>query len=187
MKQQYRTFSGKDGQAKKDKLIRALTAGEFPKTKGQKDVIQAEVNKNSDGEASTKNINDGDCFGLLSSVVNALRAKMKRLEQSFENFQRETNRNIDVLFRKSETNSNEQEEIDRLRKENHRLKLDNADLTQRADLNTKLKAIEQEKASLLIKVIQLLQAIVNRARWFGNSLELQYKSLSVLLFWFMQK
>ena len=29
--------------------------------------------------------------------------------------------------------------------------------------------------------------IVNRARWFGNSLELQYKSLSMFLFWFMQE
>ena len=30
-------------------------------------------------------------------------------------------------------------------------------------------------------------SIVNRTRWFGNSLELQRKSLSMLLFWFMQK
>ena len=65
-------------------------------------------------------------------------------------FQCETNRNINVLFRKSEINSNEQtkEEIDRRRKENGQLKLDNADLTQRlnnqvhrvADLNAKVKA-----------------------------------------------
>ena len=43
---------------------------------------------------------------------------MKRFEQSFEDFQYETHQNIAVLFRKSEANLNEQEEIDRLRKEN---------------------------------------------------------------------
>ena len=171
MKQQSLTFSGEDGQAMKNKLIAALTTEELSKTKGQKDILQAEVNKNSEGEASTRNINEGDCFGSLSSVVNALRAKMKRFEQNFEDFQSETNRNIDVLFRESETNSNELEEMDRLRKEKRQLKSDNADLTQRlnnqvhdvADLNTKIKAIEQEKASLLT-VIQLLQADCNHPK-----------------------
>jgi polyhydroxyalkanoate synthesis regulator phasin len=82
------------------------------------------LNKISEGEASTTNINEGDGSGLLSSIVNALKAKMNRFEQHFENFQSETNRDIDVLFHKSETNSNEQtEEIDRLRDENHQLKL----------------------------------------------------------------
>ena len=33
----------------------------------------------------------------------------------------------------------------------------------------------------------IVYSIVNRARWFGNSLELQYKSLSMFLFWFMQE
>ena len=171
VKQQSLTFSGEDGQAMKDKLIAVLTTEELSKTKGQKDILQAEANKNSEGEASTRNINEGDCFGSLSSVVNALRAKMKRFEQNFEDFQSETNRNIDVLFRKSETNSNEQEEMDRLRKENRQIKSDNADLTQRlnnqvhnvADLNTKIKAIEQEKASVLT-VIQLLQADCNHPK-----------------------
>ena len=58
-----------------------------------------------------------------------------------------------------------------LRKENRQLKLDNADLTQRlnnqvhnvTDLNTKIKAIEQEKASLLT-VIQLLQTDCNHPK-----------------------
>ena len=34
---------------------------------------------------------------------------------------------------------------------------------------------------------ELRSIIVNRAGWFGNSLELQYKSLSMFLFWFMQE
>ena len=139
--------------------------------KSQKDILQVELNKNSKGEASTTNINEGDGFGLLSSIVNALKTKMNRFEQHFENFQSETNRNFDVLFHKSETNSNEQkEEIDRLREENHQLKLDNADLIQRlnnhvhniADLNNKVKAIEEEKASLLT-VMQLLQSKVDES------------------------
>ena len=36
--------------------------------------------------------------------------------------------------------------------------------------------------------IAFTEIIVNRRdRWFGNSLELQCKSLSMFLFWFMQK
>ena len=81
-----------------------MTAGELPKKiKSQVDIlhIQVELNKNLEGEASARNINEGDCSGSLNSVVNALKAKMKK------------------------------EEIDILRKENHQLKLDNVDLTQR--------------------------------------------------------
>ena len=40
---------------------------------------------------------------------------------------------------------------------------------------------------VLAKRRRISDNIVNRARWFGNSLELQYKSLSMFLFWFMQK
>jgi hypothetical protein len=172
-KQQSLTFSGEDGQVMKGKLIASIDRELSKKTKSQKDILCVELNKNSEGEASITHINEGDGFGSMSSVVNALKAKMNRFEQHFENFQSETNRNIDVLFHKSETNSNEQkkEEIDRLREENRQIKLDNAELIQRrnnhahniADLNNKVKALEEEKASLLI-VIQLLQPNCNDSK-----------------------
>ena len=38
-----------------------------------------------------------------------------------------------------------------------------------------------------VAISEFCHFIVNRARWFGNSLELQYKSLSMFLFWFMQE
>jgi hypothetical protein len=113
-RQQSLTFSGEDGQVMKDKLIASIDRELSKKTKSQKDILRVELNKNYEGEASTTHINEGDGFGSLSSVVNALKAKMNRFGEHFENFQSETNRNIDVLFHKSDTNSNEQkkEEID---------------------------------------------------------------------------
>ena len=45
----------------------------------------------------------------------------------------------------------------------------------------------QPLASVNKANLVLDNSIVNRARWFGNSLELKYKSLSMFLFWFMQE
>ena len=123
--------------------------------------------KNIENEPSTTNTNEDHCSGQVSGTLNILVSKLDNFEQQFKNFQAKTGNDIDILFAKLEMNTgNEKErEIDRLRKENCKLKSDNANLIEClnghtnsvADLSNKLKAVKDEKASLLT-AIRLIQS-----------------------------
>ena len=161
-KQQSLTFSGEEGKEMKNKL-KALVSKRLHKgTKNSKAMLQEDSNKIIDNEPSTTSTNEDDCCGQVSSALDILVSKLDNFEQQFKNFQAKTDNDIHILFAKLEMNTdNEKErEIDRLREENCKLKSDNANLIERLnghanspkDLSNKLKAVEDEKASLLTAV-----------------------------------
>ena len=151
-KQQTLTFAGKEGPVVKEKLVSMLT--------------QSAKQATRENIVSEQSPSETDRLGSLINIVDTLKEKFEYFEHEFETFKIDTKNDIKVLNDKGESNTSKEKdsEIHRLQDENHKLHTENADLIKRlnehtqilSDTTKKLKAVEDEKASLLT-VIHLLR------------------------------
>ncbi len=151
-KQQTLTFAGKEGPVVKEKLVSMLT--------------QSAKQATRENIVSEQSPSETDRLGSLINIVDTLKEKFEYFEHEFETFKIDTKNDIKVLNDKGESNTSKEKdsEIHRLQDENHKLHTENADLIKRlnehtqilSDTTKELKAVEDEKASLLT-VIHLLR------------------------------
>ncbi|CAB4001609.1 Scavenger receptor cysteine-rich type 1 M130 [Paramuricea clavata] len=107
---------------------------------------------------SMRNNNESDRLDSLITIVQSLSKKFSCFEQKFEAYTQD----VDVATNESGNNPDEQKDLDirRLQEENERLKSTNVHLNEclnkyenaADDLKSKIKAVEDEKASLLTAI-----------------------------------
>jgi hypothetical protein len=157
-KQSTLTFNGKEGNLIKDKLATMVKTKPLYESNNPKASSKDYFDKATENIASMRNNNESDRLDSLITIVQSLSKKFSCLEQKFEAYTQD----VDVATNESGNNPDEQKDLDirRLQEENERLKSTNFNLTEcqnkcenaADDLKSKIKAVEDEKASLLTAI-----------------------------------
>ncbi len=154
-KQSTLTFNGKEGNLIKDKLAAMVKTKPLYETNNSKASSKDYSDKATENIPSMQNNNESDRLDSLITIVQSL---SKKFSKKFEAYTQD----VDVATNKSGNNPDEQKDLDirRLQEENERLKSTNANLNEclnkyeneADDLKSKIKAVEDEKASLLTAI-----------------------------------